>query len=111
MEGTIEDCALAELHHYEEVVSAAEKSLVNMGYGKGLAVNYAPKLVNSFFDSDIERFLEQRSEPGLNIDSETKRLKDTVAKMHKDGVYITLEDYVELRHEYDKLRKGFSAEN
>ena len=111
MKGTIGDCVLPELYQYEKVVDATEKSLVNMGYAKGLAVSYTPAIVNSFFESADERFLEQRSEPELNIENETKRLKDVVAGLHRDEVYITFDDYVELRHEYDKLRKAFSGKD
>ena len=111
MEGLIESCVLPEVHHYEEVVSKVEETLAEKGYEKGLIVNYAPAIVNSFFDSDTDRFWEQRSEPELNIDSETERLKETVAGLHREEVYITLDDYVELRHEYDKLRKLFCGKD
>ena len=109
MKGTIGDCVLNEVYQYEKVVDKAIEGLNDRGYDKGLAINYAPKIVNSFFDSDTDRYLEQRHEPGFDVNNETKRLQDTVAKMHEDGVYITFDDYVELRHEFDQMRKLFSG--
>ncbi|MBW2981323.1 hypothetical protein KY343_00455 [Candidatus Woesearchaeota archaeon] len=105
---SLDHLVLPRIEHYEEVVGRVEQALRSRGYDRGLAINYAPAIVNSFFDFDTERFMDQRNDIELDVNRETKRLKETVAELHRQGVYVTLEDYIEFRHDYDKLRKLFS---
>jgi hypothetical protein len=108
---SLESLALPKLAHYEELVNRIDMALMNQGYEKNLAFNYAPFIVNSFFDFDTDRYLDKVSMQTLSIPKETKRLHNAVSDLHKQGIYVTLEDYLEFRHEYDSLRKEFAKEH